>query len=1128
MTPKFTQQNRICSFGNITGKRILNSISFLLFAALYLGLPYHIQAQKVALIGINVDNFPGDDGFAFVALQALPAGEKIYFTDAPFDCMTQEFTVGDGLIQYTVGTGGLAIGDVITIVEDATTSNLLHTSCAGGVNCSDGDAVLINGPMSVTFTESLSAFSSSSAGTAIYADVDEFHSIIASSGSTEFVDPSTCGFPNALAVMLTVAIGNNGHFTPANRTACVTKADLENLANYSASQVMSTTRFTMISASCTGPEIYVTGNGLVIPDGNTAISCPDFTSFGYAESNSTSVSRMFVIGNSSMASALTLSGSPRVMLSGAGAAHFSVTQPASGTVPANSTLPFSIVYTPTATGAHTATVTIANDDADENPYNFNISGQSLAALPVPAVALVGFNTNDGLNPDGFSFVALRDLPMGYIVYFTDNEYLEATDAFNTGGGAESIYKYTSPGISKGDVVVVKEGMVMNSVVVTCSSGSTCSNSDVDMLGTPISLSNGDVLYAFHANTASTDPATIENAMDTIFSAIGIGSVVTPGCNHPCALTTILSADNSEYNPSLRAQSTDKLDLQNSSNFSSGLSSTVPFSNINLSGASGPDISVTGNGQVIPDGSMMAALYNYSHFGVVATDCGMQTRIFTITNNGDVALNLTGMPIVSISGAPEFVLSQPATGSLAPGASTDFMVSFSAIMDGSYSATISIASDDPDENPYDFIIEATASSTVSFAAIGLIGYSSSPDEFSFVALRDIVPGEVFYFTDDVYNLADTFQTSDGLESLYRYTSQGLMMGEVVRVSEDPGMANAILVSCSSGASCANGDVVLLAGSFSLTISDALYAFTTSTASMVPTTITSNIMDIHSVIVPFSNTDFVDPTSIHPNALVVHLPINDREYDPAGRNMTVEKVDLTNMANYIAPVTTLSVIPFSDVNGNPPDMTNPSITCPATQTRYLDASCNYTIEDFTSLAIASDDCGSPTVTQSPIAGGMISGENSSMVTLTATDGSGNTASCSFTLMVEDTTSPVAVCQNITVSLDGSNSATVTTGDINGGSTDNCGSPNLNASPTNFTCANIGSNNVTLTVTDGSMNSNSCIAMVTVVDTVSPTAVCQNITVYLDGSGNASITAGDVDGGSADNCGVSMLSADPTSFT
>ncbi len=51
------------------------------------------------------------------------------------------------------------------------------------------------------------------------------------------------------------------------------------------------------------------------------------------------------------------------------------------------------------------------------------------------------------------------------------------------------------------------------------------------------------------------------------------------------------------------------------------------------------------------------------------------------------------------------------------------------------------------------------------------------------------------------------------------------------------------------------------------------------------------------------------------------------------------------------------------------------------------------------------------------------------------------------------------------------------------------------------------VTLTVTDGLGGSATCTANVTVLDTISPVANCQDATVYLDGSGNASITAADV---------------------
>ncbi|WP_220092316.1 hypothetical protein, partial [Aequorivita sp. CIP111184] len=81
--------------------------------------------------------------------------------------------------------------------------------------------------------------------------------------------------------------------------------------------------------------------------------------------------------------------------------------------------------------------------------------------------------------------------------------------------------------------------------------------------------------------------------------------------------------------------------------------------------------------------------------------------------------------------------------------------------------------------------------------------------------------------------------------------------------------------------------------------------------------------------------------------------------------------------------------------------------------------------------------------------------------------------------------------------------------------------------FDCSNIGTNNVVFTVTDNNGNVSTCTAVVTVEDTVAPTAVCQNITVQLDATGNVSITAADVDGGSSDACGIASRTIDVSSF-
>ena len=147
----------------------------------------------------------------------------------------------------------------------------------------------------------------------------------------------------------------------------------------------------------------------------------------------------------------------------------------------------------------------------------------------------------------------------------------------------------------------------------------------------------------------------------------------------------------------------------------------------------------------------------------------------------------------------------------------------------------------------------------------------------------------------------------------------------------------------------------------------------------------------------------------------------------------------------------------------------------------------------------------------------------VTLTVTDNNGNSATCTATVTVQDTVSPIALCQNITVQLDATGNATISATDIDDGSTDNCAIASMVVSPNTFTCAEVGANTVTLTVTDVNTNVSTCDATVTLQDTISPAAVCQNITVQLDANGDLTITSADVDGGSTDNCGIASLEID-----
>lgn len=152
---------------------------------------------------------------------------------------------------------------------------------------------------------------------------------------------------------------------------------------------------------------------------------------------------------------------------------------------------------------------------------------------------------------------------------------------------------------------------------------------------------------------------------------------------------------------------------------------------------------------------------------------------------------------------------------------------------------------------------------------------------------------------------------------------------------------------------------------------------------------------------------------------------------------------------------------------------------------------------------------------------------LVTLTASDSAGNSASCTSNVTVQDVTAPSAVCQNLTVSLDATGSASITASQIDNGSSDNCSVASTSINTSNFSCTEVGNNTVTLTVTDGSGNSSTCDATVTVEDNTAPSVACSNVSAYLNSAGTASITTGDILSSISDNCGVASMSLDVTDF-
>ena len=92
----------------------------------------------------------------------------------------------------------------------------------------------------------------------------------------------------------------------------------------------------------------------------------------------------------------------------------------------------------------------------------------------------------------------------------------------------------------------------------------------------------------------------------------------------------------------------------------------------------------------------------------------------------------------------------------------------------------------------------------------------------------------------------------------------------------------------------------------------------------------------------------------------------------------------------------------------------------------------------------------------------------------------------------------------------------------------SSSIVATPASGSTFPVGVTTVELSVTDSDGNTVTCNFTVTVLDNEAPMAVCQDLTVDLDPvTGMATITGAQVDNGSTDNCGITSMTLDVSSF-
>ena len=358
----------------------------------------------------------------------------------------------------------------------------------------------------------------------------------------------------------------------------------------------------VISPPAPIPNINVKGNDVTIAINDITPSFSDFTKFGSIDVSFGSRSRTYKIENTGNA-ILNISG---VTPGGTDAADFSVTTPPAATVAAYGSTTFAVTFNPSTEGTKTATLSIASNDPDENPYPFDISGDAFS----PHDLVVTGITNP-LDANGTYL---------YIGILNEFQY----------------WKHSTLGY-----------YIYNKIY----SSSPYWNIDDNL--------DDDASLLFYSNNNSDNVSPVY-----VTSWAASGSAPCTGNGTPLIIY------------------------------------------------SGPEINVQGNGISIADGDATPSLTDDTDFGSVTAASGTIVRTFTIQNTGSFSLNFSGTPKVLVSGpnSADFTVSVQPTSPVAAGGSTTFEVTFDPSAVGVRSASLSMANDDSNENPYNFDIQGTGTNS----------------------------------------------------------------------------------------------------------------------------------------------------------------------------------------------------------------------------------------------------------------------------------------------------------------------------------------------------------------------------------------------------------------------------------
>jgi hypothetical protein len=151
------------------------------------------------------------------------------------------------------------------------------------------------------------------------------------------------------------------------------------------------------------PEMDVFGDGQPIVNGSTIPSFVNDTFFDYVNINATTLDRVYTIQNNGTH---TLS-IGAITISGAAASDYTVITSPSATLAVGASTTFVIRFDPSVVGLRDATVSIVNNDLNENPYVFAINGYGVDYIPcsygiLETIAVQDFETTPATPTWGYT------------------------------------------------------------------------------------------------------------------------------------------------------------------------------------------------------------------------------------------------------------------------------------------------------------------------------------------------------------------------------------------------------------------------------------------------------------------------------------------------------------------------------------------------------------------------------------------------------------------------------------------------------------------------------------------------------------------------------------------------------